>query len=144
AVWIYRNKWGSIGVALVLTIAAHCFFVATFYFAAQMFRDPGENTSIPTLAQHFLFVPICFASEAFFFLPGGIGLGELFFSLFYELLGAPPANAVVASLARRLIFWGWSFIGLIIYAQMKPTITKKIAEQRSELQSVGMALDAAE
>jgi uncharacterized membrane protein YbhN (UPF0104 family) len=141
AVWIYRNKRSTIAYSLALTVAAHCFFVAAFYFAAQMFRDPGENILIPSLAQHFLFVPICFASEAFVFLPGGIGAGEFIFSWFYKLLGAPPANAVAASLARRVIVWGWSVIGLFIYVQMKPAILRKKV-QPLEAESVGAALDA--
>jgi glycosyltransferase 2 family protein len=143
AVWIYRNKRRSIVYSLALTIAAHCFFVAAFYFAARMFRDPGENIQIPSLAQHFLFVPICFASEAFVFLPGGIGAGEFIFSWFYKLLGAPPANAVAASLARRVIVWGWSFIGLIIYEQMKPALAKVEVETAIDQESVGAVLDAA-
>src|SRR5262249_14536887 len=55
AIWIYRNKRLSIAIALALSIVTHAFFVGTFYFAAQTFRDPGQELRLPSLAQHFLF-----------------------------------------------------------------------------------------
>jgi uncharacterized membrane protein YbhN (UPF0104 family) len=131
SIWIYRNKRLSIALALGLTVAAHVFFVAAFYFAAQMFRDPGEPLHIPTLSQHYLFVPICFASEAFIPLPGGIGAGEALFGWFYSLLGAPPANGILASLARRIITWGWSLVGYVVYLQMKPSLAKSMEAMNS-------------
>jgi uncharacterized membrane protein YbhN (UPF0104 family) len=141
SIWIYRNKRLTIVLALALTVGAHMFFVGAFYFAAQMFRDPGQPHQIPTLSQHFLFVPICFASEAFIPFPGGIGAGEALFAWFYSLLGSPPSNGILASLARRIIIWGWSAIGYVVYLQMKPALPpmKLIDESES---AVSMPADA--
>jgi glycosyltransferase 2 family protein len=122
AIWIYRNKRKSIAAALALSIVTHAFFVGTFFFAAQTFRDPGQELHLPSLAQHFLFVPMGFASEAFIPLPGGMGAGEALFGWFYEMAGAPGANGIAASFARRVITWGWGLVGYLAYLQMKPAL----------------------
>jgi uncharacterized protein (TIRG00374 family) len=141
AIWMYRKKRVSVAAALILTIGAHSFFVAAFYFAAQMFRDSDGPAQIPSFSQHLLFVPICFASEAFIPLPGGIGAGEALFGWFYSLVGFPAATGILASLARRIITWGWSVVGLIVYVQMKPALAKMQEEIPIDSEPVAM-LDA--
>lgn len=122
AVWMYRLKQGSLLLALVISIASHCCFVLAFYFAGQVFADPGNPDAVPTLSQDFLIVPIGCAIQAVFPSPGGIGAGEYGFGKLYTLVGKTEAAGVLASLAQRLVIWGWSIAGFFVYLRMKPDL----------------------
>jgi len=57
---------------------------------------------MPTLAQHFLIVPIGLVIQAMPFFPGGAGIGELGFGLLYEWLGCSEAAVFASSAAGRV------------------------------------------
>src|SRR5262249_21674453 len=99
AVWLYHCQRGYVFLALVLAMIGHVGFVLTFYYAAQIFQPPGAAGEIPTLAQHFLIVPIGMIVQALFPAPGGVGAGEAAFGWLYELVKKPAANGILGSLA---------------------------------------------
>lgn len=134
AVWMYRNRWRSVLLALAMSLVGHCGFVLTFYFAAQVFLAPAQEPLLPSLAENFLVVPVGMAIQAGFPTPGGIGGGEAGFGWVYSLVGSPPVGnltqeelGVAGSLTQRLITWVLGVIGYFVYLQMKPQI--EVAEE---------------
>ena len=128
ATWMYRLKQASVGKALLISIGGHVGFVLAFYFAGQIFADPNLPTNFPTVSECFLIVPVGCGIQAIVPVPGGIGVGEKGFGYLYTLVGKPGPAGVIASLAQRVVIWGWSFVGFIVYQRMKPEIVA--AEQK--------------
>jgi uncharacterized membrane protein YbhN (UPF0104 family) len=118
AVWIYRCRpWTVYGV-LLLSLAGHVGFVLLFYFSMRTLWDPSSGQEVPTLAQHFLIVPIGMVISAIPLFPGGAGIGELGFGLLYDWLGASEASGVLGSLVQRVNLWIIGLIGYVVYKRM--------------------------
>jgi uncharacterized protein (TIRG00374 family) len=122
AVWIYRRRGRSVALALALALVAQVGLVLAFHFAAHIFKAPHPDAGPPSVAEHFLIVPLGFTIEVFVPTPGGIGGGELGFGGLYKLTGHPEAEGVIAAVGRRVILWTVGFFGFLVYLQMKPTL----------------------
>jgi glycosyltransferase 2 family protein len=118
AVWMYRSKQGSIVAAMLLALVGHVGWVLAFYFSAQAFVLPDRGADIPTLAEHYVIVPVGMIFQAVIPLPGGIGAGEFGFRELYRWVGSLPANGVVASLTQRFINWIMAAAGYVVYLWM--------------------------
>ena len=53
AVWIYRSKQGSVLIAMLLALVGHVGWVLSFYFAVQIFQQPGVPLQVPSLRNIF-------------------------------------------------------------------------------------------
>ena len=82
----------------------------------------ADADQIPTLVQHFVIVPIGMTVQALVPLPGGVGIGEYSFGVLYELIGKPQANGVLGSLVGRIINWGLSLVGYLVFLRMRPSL----------------------
>lgn len=128
AIWMYRDQWRSVLLALGLSLVGHIGFVLTFYYSALVFQDAAE---IPTLTQHFLFVPVGMTIQAIFPAPGGVGGGEWGFGTLYALIGKPAANGIIGSLTQRMIFWAVGIVGYLIYLRMPADEVVRLEEAKS-------------
>jgi uncharacterized protein (TIRG00374 family) len=128
AVWLYRRRSLAIFGALFLSMCNHSLLVLVFYLSALTFQPEGGGQA-PPLSAHFILVPAGLAFQGFFPSPGGVGGGELIFSLLYERLGYPPQNAIWASLGQRSIAWTLGICGYIVYLFMKRAVPKPIAPE---------------
>ncbi|HWY85148.1 MAG TPA: lysylphosphatidylglycerol synthase transmembrane domain-containing protein, partial [Gemmataceae bacterium] len=72
AVWLYRCRGRSVGLALALSMIGHLGFVLVFYFASLTLNPAA---SIPSLGAHFLLVPVGVTIAAGIPTPGGVGGG---------------------------------------------------------------------
>ncbi len=118
AVWVYRCRpWTVYGV-MVLSLAGFFGFVLLYYYSMLTLWDPGSGQEVPTLAQHFLIVPIGLVIGAVPLFPGGAGIGELGFGLLYGWVGASEASGVLGSLVQRVNMWICGLIGYVIYKRM--------------------------
>jgi uncharacterized protein (TIRG00374 family) len=117
AAWIYRVKGWYVWLAVFLAIVGHVGFVLTFYFAALTIMNPDE---IPSLAAHFLIVPIGLSIQAGLPTPSGLGLGEIVFGSLYELVGYPAALGFAATVVRRPITWTLALVGFLVALLMRP------------------------
>lgn len=124
AIWMYRCKGWSIAVALGMSLVGHVGFVLTFYFAAQTVCVKSE---IPTMAEHFLTIPIGMAIESGFPTPSGVGGGEYVYGKLYELMGKPQVNGLLGCMVKRILYWGVAFIGYIAYLRMRHA--RRLAEE---------------
>jgi uncharacterized membrane protein YbhN (UPF0104 family) len=119
SLWAYRFRGGSVALALLLAVASHACYVLTFSSAAQVFQEPGRPAAIPSLAEHFLLIPVGELVQAVFPSPGGAGAAEYGYGMLYLLVGHPEANGVLAALAYRLISWGLSLGGYLAWLGMR-------------------------
>jgi uncharacterized membrane protein YbhN (UPF0104 family) len=130
AIWMYRLERSSIAGALLLSLASQVCFVVAFFYAAQVFQNPEEPVSIPTLREHFLLVPVGTAVQALFPSPGGVGGGEAMFGWLYarvdERMGA---TGVLASLAQRIIVAVLGFLGYMVYLRMRRSLPAEPVEE---------------
>jgi hypothetical protein len=118
---MYRCRPRSVLLVLVLSWIGHVGFVFFFYCSALVLRSSGSG-EMPTLAQHFLIVPIGLVIQAMPFFPGGAGIGELGFGLLYEWLGCSEAAGVLGSLVQRVIMWALGLLGYLVYLRMRATL----------------------
>ena len=121
AVWMYRCRPRSVFGALSLAWVGHVGFVFTFYFSAMTLWDAESGLVIPSLAQHFLIVPIGLVIQAMPLFPGGAGIGEFGFGLLYDWFDCSKSSGVVGTLVQRVINWVLGGLGYLIYLQMRPS-----------------------
>jgi uncharacterized protein (TIRG00374 family) len=121
AVWMYRCRQRSVATVLALSWVGHVGFVLAFWCSAQVLWSP-QMGAIPTLAQHFLLVPMGLVVQALFPTPGGAGGGELGFGGLYKLFGAEETMGVLGSLVQRVISWVIGLFGYLVYLRMRVSL----------------------
>jgi uncharacterized protein (TIRG00374 family) len=117
AVWMYRCKQSTIAAVLVLSWVGHVGFVFAFWCAANVLWSP-ELGPIPSVAEHFVFVPMGLVVQALVPTPGGAGGGEWGFSKLYEVFGGSEVNGALGSLVLRVIMWASGLAGYLVYLRM--------------------------
>jgi uncharacterized protein (TIRG00374 family) len=125
AVWMYRNRRKSIALALGLSLIGHVGFVLTFYYSALTLQASHE---IPTVAEHFMIVPVGMAVQAGIPTPGGIGGGDYAYGKLYEWIGYPFANGVWGSFVKNVVTWMLALLGYIVYLRMRPALPRVTTE----------------
>jgi uncharacterized protein (TIRG00374 family) len=118
AVWMYRCQRSSVVLGVLLSMVGHVCFVLSFYYGAQLFGTPD----IPSLAEHYLLVPVGMMVKAGVPFPNGMGGGDWAFGELYALVGKDPKYGVAASLAQLFLTMSLGFIGLLVYVQMRPAL----------------------
>jgi hypothetical protein len=119
AVWVYRNRGGSILLALLLSWSSHLCWVFMFYCSVLTFQKPGQPPHMPSLAEHFLIVPMGMITQGVVPLPGGIGAGEAAFAGLYSLFGPYAASAISGSMGWRVLTWIYGAVGYITFLRLK-------------------------
>jgi glycosyltransferase 2 family protein len=125
AAWMYRSKFRYVAGSLALALVAQVGMVIGFFAGAHVFVQPEGPTPTPSVAEHFLIVPVGLTVAALAPVPGGAGVGELGFgALYYLVLGTKEAEArgVLASLVARVIAWILGIVGFLFYLVMKPSL----------------------
>jgi uncharacterized membrane protein YbhN (UPF0104 family) len=123
AVWMYRCRQGCIVTTMLISWVGHVGFVLYFYCCVRVLWDSGDSAQrIPSLAQHFLLVPIGLVIQAMPLFPGGAGIGELGFGVLYKWLGASVACGVLGSLVMRIINWCIGIVGFFVYRRLRITV----------------------
>ncbi len=130
ALWLYRSKGRVILIALLMSLVGHTCSVLMFYCVVTAFQPVEGPADMPSLAQHFLLVPVGMAAQAFFPAPGGVGGGELVFGWLYTVVGSPAATGVLGSLGQRMLALGLAICGFVVYLLMKKDLPlPKVKEQ---------------
>lgn len=123
SVWMYRCRQASVAATMLISWIGHIGFVLYFYCSALVLWDAGDPAQrIPTLAQHFLLVPIGLVIQALPLFPGGAGIGELGFGVLYGWLGASVACGVLGSLVFRVLQWVLGIFGYFVYRHLRTDI----------------------
>jgi uncharacterized membrane protein YbhN (UPF0104 family) len=119
ALHMYRQSEMKVALTLLMSMVGHIGFVFSFYFAAQTLTPWDE---IPTIAAHFVIVPVGMTFAAGFPSPGGVGGSELGFGALYKMAGFAVTAGVLGSLVQRVITWAIGLTGYLIYLRMKPAL----------------------
>jgi hypothetical protein len=119
AVWMYRCRQESVGVALLLSWVSFAGFVAAFYCCALALWDGSPDRPLPTLAQHFLIVPLGLIIMAIPGSPGGAGIGELGFGFLYKWFGCDTGLGMLSTLLQRVVVWVLALGCYVLYLRMK-------------------------
>jgi len=111
---IYRRNLPTVVVAMAMSLVVHTLFVLGIYSIARAL--PGEA---PTLADHFLVVPVSMVIGAIPVTPSGLGTLEATLAYMYTVVEAVPSSeavsGVVVALVYRLITVIIAMIGVCFY-----------------------------
>jgi len=121
AVRMYRNRGGYIALAMLLSLIGHVGFVLVFYWSAATLTPFDQ---LPSLASHFLFVPVGMTIQAGFPTPNGMGGGELAFGWLYSQANFPFDLGLLGALIERFIILILGMAGFLVYLQMRPTLQR--------------------
>jgi uncharacterized protein (TIRG00374 family) len=120
AVWMYRQRQGTVFGVLALSWVGHVGFVLAFFCCAYALWS-DELGPMPSLAQHFLLVPIGLVVQAVIPTPGGAGAGEYGFGKLYQYFAgdAAESNGVLGSLVQRVVTWLVGLFGYLLYLRLR-------------------------
>jgi hypothetical protein len=111
----------SVYLTLLMSVVGFVGFVLTYYFSVLTLQEPA---AIPSLAVHFLIVPIGLLAAAVPLFPNGLGISEAGFGGLYVLVGFNAKSAVAGSMVQRVVTWALALLGLILYQWMRPGVTQ--------------------
>jgi uncharacterized membrane protein YbhN (UPF0104 family) len=81
---------------------------------------------MPSVASHFLLVPMAMMVNAIPLFPGGLGIGEWGYGTLYRLSGGESGAGIAASLGHRVVNWVLAGLALMILS-----ITGKLTDAGS-------------
>jgi glycosyltransferase 2 family protein len=125
ALRMYRRRAGMTALAVIFSLGSQIATVVSFFLAAEVFVAYSPTATVPSLAQHFIIVPIGMLIQFGFPAPGGIGGCEYGYGVLYALaMGNAEATAagVLASLVFRAITITIGLIGYVFYLLTGPLV----------------------
>ncbi len=134
AVRIYRRKWSTVVVAIIMSVGTHALFALAFFLiAAAMFRH------VPTLREHMIMVPLGMVAGAVPFLPGGLGAFELAIKGLYQIVPAATnidVSGILVALVYRLMTILVAAIGMVIYWSSRREVRQVLEVVEHEREAV--------
>jgi len=130
AVWMYRQRMGTVVMGVAVTAVAHLAMMSSFYFASRSFV--ADN--LPSFPEIMIIAPIGFIVQALPLSPGGVGVGEAAFAELFRIAGRNSEDGLAARLALRIVEWALGFLGFLVYLRMKtelPMGDLEAAEEKS-------------
>jgi uncharacterized protein (TIRG00374 family) len=105
----YRRRLGVVAACLVMASVTHSLFVVA-YFLVSLTLFPER---LPTLAQHFLMVPLALFSTAVPLPFGALGLSEEVNQELFKLVGHP--GGAIAMMGFRVLMYGGGIVCAAVY-----------------------------
>jgi hypothetical protein len=108
----YRRRLGVLAASVLMSVAAHCLTALGIYLLARGL--PGDH---PSLAMHFLIVPIATVAAAVP-LPGGLGAFEMALDFLYRAatsVDTASRQGFVVALAFLVIRLLVAAVGMVLY-----------------------------
>jgi uncharacterized membrane protein YbhN (UPF0104 family) len=105
----YRRRIDIVAAMLVLSTAIHTLYVLVFYGVSRAIFPAG----LPTLAQHFVIVPLVLFTTAVPLPFGALGLTEQVSDQLFGLVGHP--GGAVAMMAYRVVMYAGGLVSLAVY-----------------------------
>ena len=113
AVRIYRRRWRTVVVAVLMSLCTHVLFATALFLIAQALFE-----HVPTLREHMIMSPLGMVTGALPFTPAGFGAFEFAIEKLYEIVPAADNIDVVGilvALVYRLMTIIVAAIGMVIY-----------------------------
>lgn len=130
AVTVYRDHPIASAVAVLLSVLNHTALMAMSFTIARSF---GINAAVTDFAA---VIPVCMIIAAIPVVPGGWGMREGAFALFFRRIGIPPEASVPVSLLLGLFQLAWSLLGGIFFIARPDRVSAR------ELQAFGARVEA--
>jgi uncharacterized protein (TIRG00374 family) len=105
----YRRRLGVVAGCLGLALVTHSLFVVAYYLVSLTLFP----TRLPTLAQHFLMVPLALFSTAVPLPFGALGLSEEVNQELFKLVGHP--GGAIAMMGFRVLMYGGGVVSAAVY-----------------------------
>ena len=105
----YRKRLGLVAAMLVLSMTVHGLFVVAFYTVSRTLFE----TRIPSLAQHFLMVPLTLFTTAVPLPFGALGLTEEASEQMFRLVSHP--GGALAMMGFRVLMYAGALVGACVY-----------------------------
>jgi len=104
----YRERLGLVAGMLGLAILGHSLYVIAFYSAsAALFSD------LPSLAQHYLMVPLALFTTAIPMPFGALGISEQISGQLFAMVH--HADGAIAMMAFRIVMYGSGAVSALVY-----------------------------
>jgi glycosyltransferase 2 family protein len=131
AVRMYRNRFGMLLLSALLSIVAQGFACVSVYLVARGL--PGEY---PSLADHFVIIPLAFVTGVLPLPVNGLGAFEMAVKLLYERvpldMRVAEGHGFVVSLGYRAVTILIAMIGVCYYLASRKEVATVIAEAERE------------
>ena len=121
AVWMYRQRPKVVVIGVALSAVSHFALVFAFHCASRV-CPPADPAELATLAEHMVIAPIGFIAQAIPLTPGGVGVAEFIFGVFYKFANRPESRGVIARLSLRLAEWLIALTGYIVFLRMRAEV----------------------
>ncbi len=124
---VYRRKIGTVVAMLFVAVFCHSLYVLAFYTASLALFD-----SMPTLAQHYLMVPLALFTTAVPLPFGALGLSEQISGQLFQMV--QHVDGAVAMMAFRVLMYASGAVSACVYlANLRQVRTLKLdADTQSE------------
>lgn len=130
AVRIYRRRWRTVMVAILMSLCTHVLLATSMYLIASSLFE-----HVPTLREHLIMVPLGMVAGALPFTPAGIGTFEFAIEKLYEIVPAAgniDVSGVLVALVYRLITIIVAAIGMVVYWSSR-TEVRQLLEDASQV-----------
>ncbi len=128
----YRQNPGRVFAMLGVSTFVHSLYVLAFYSASLAIFD-----KMPTLAQHYLMVPLALFTTAAPIPFGALGLSEGITGQLFELVG--QHEGAIAMMAFRILMYGSGIVAAA--SSISPTSARSGRSKRKAPLMVGMAIE---
>jgi glycosyltransferase 2 family protein len=108
SVALYRRRPAVLAVALLITVAAHVFFIGAAMMIGLALRME------PPVLNYFIYVPLIYVIGAVPVTPGGVGLVEKLYVEFFSSPLVGTSTIVTLAMLARLLPALWGLPGLIV------------------------------
>lgn len=129
AVRMYRQRWSVLLGTTLASVGVHVSFVLCFYFIGL-----GLPNNEPTLAEHFVVVPLALVTGALPLPMAGLGAFEAAVEFLYVQIGTgvPNGQGLLVSFGYRAITIIIAGIGLAIYLASRREMSRVLHEVEEE------------
>jgi len=119
---LYRKRLGLLGIAFGMTVVAHIAWIGSLALL-------GVSLALPTpWYSYFVFLPLIYIIGSVPVTPGGVGLVEKFYVVFFATATCTPSMIMGLALLGRLVPIFWGLPGLVV-ALTGPKLPKTEAMQ---------------
>lgn len=132
AIRIYRSRWGVLLASALISVGVHALSTISVYLVARGL--PGE---CPSLADHFVMIPLAFVTGVLPLPGNGLGAFEAVVKTLYELVPldvhVAEGHGFVVSLCYRAVTVLIALIGVCYYLASRKEVATVLAEAEREI-----------
>jgi uncharacterized protein (TIRG00374 family) len=135
---IYRQRWPTVALALLMSAVSHSMFTFSVYLVAR-----AMFVHVPTLREHLILVPLGMVAGSLPLAPAGFGAFEFAIEKLYEIIPAATnidVAGILVALVYRLLTILVAVLGIVVYWSSRREVQQVLedVEQVVALERAGM------